>query len=213
VRLVRTNQLLSGTDAPGFIPSVSALEREKELAPTLKVRQETAEKAEMERRAIAEKMEQERREAADKAERQRQTIERQREEAARASAVKKLVSGGAQALYLQAGKAQRSGSVQVNGISFNAEELYELIVDKFSNSDYAVKATDQLTAMGRSERQAGAVRDAANATANAQRDADRNSSNRSSCFSQVRSCEAGCSRADGVSFHQYCTKNCQRTCN
>ncbi len=161
-----------------------------------------------------------RREAADKADRQRQAIERQREEvernkaeAHRVATLKKLVAGGAQSLYLQAGKAQRSGSVQVNGISFNAEELYELIVDKFSNSDYAVKATDQLTAMGRSDRQAGAVRDAANATANAQRDVDRNSSNRAACFSQLRSCEAGCSRTDGISYHQYCTKNCQRTCN
>lgn len=206
VRLVRASQLLGDTVAPGFVPSVSALEREKELAPILRARQATSEKAEMERRATAEKAERDR---IDAAERQ----ERQRTEAARTAALKKLIAGGAQSLYLQAGKAQRSGSVDVNGVSFSADELYELIVEKFSSSDFAVKAADQLNAMDRSQRQASATRDAAAASeraANAQRDADRNSSGRAACFSQVRSCEARCSDS---SNRGVCIQMCQRTCN
>ena len=191
VRLARVSQILSDTVPLGFI-SLDA-DQSLILAAVEKTK----------------KIENELREA----ERRRAEKERVRAEGARAAALKKLIAGGAQSLYLQAGKAQRSGSVDVNGVSFSADEMYELIVEKFSNSDYAVKATDQLTAMGRSDRQAGAVRDAANATASAQRDVDRNSSNRAACFSQVRSCEAGCSRTDGISYHQYCTKNCQRTCN
>lgn len=151
--------------------------------------------------------------AAEKAEAERQETERKRAAIARSVALKKLIAGGAQSLYLQAGKAQRSGSVDVNGVNFYASELYELLIEKFPSSDYAVKATDQLTAMGRSDRQASAVRDAANTTANAQRDADRNSSNRASCFSEVRSCEAGCSRNDTVGSRNYCIRGCQRTCN
>ena len=151
--------------------------------------------------------------SAEKAEAQRQEMERKRAEAARVAALKKLVAGGAQSLYLQAGKAQRSGRVDVSGVSFYASELYELLIEKFPSSDYAVKATDQLNAMDRSERQASATRDAAAASeraANAQRDADRNSSGRAACFSQVRSCEARCSES---SNRGVCIQMCQRTCN
>ena len=161
----------------------------------------------------AQKVDREHREAEEKAVAGRQEIERKRAEAARTAALKKLVAGGAQSLYLQAGKAQRSGSADVNGVSFSADELYELIVEKFSSSDFAVKAADQLNAMDRSQRQASATRDAAAASeraANAQRDADRNSSGRAACFSQVRSCEARCSDS---SNRGVCIQMCQRTCN
>jgi hypothetical protein len=116
------------------------------------------------------------------------------------------VSSGAQALYLQAGKAQRAGSVTVNGVSFGATELYDLIVDKFPSSDYAVKASDQLTAMGRTEQQTSATREAAQA----QRDADSNASSRAACSSSVRSCEASCKTAP---YYASCIQSCQRSCN
>lgn len=43
-----------------------------------------------------------------------------------------------QALYLQAGKEERSGSL------VKAREIYESIVDRFPESDFAVKANDRL---------------------------------------------------------------------
>lgn len=198
VRLVRANQLSGDVAAMDFV----TLEADR-------LRILAAENAEAERLAAKEKADGERRDV----EQKKAEVERKRAEATRVVTLKKLVAGGAQSLYLQAGKAQRNGSVDVSGVNFYASELYELLIEKFPNSDYAVKATDQLTAMGRSERQAGAVRDAANTTASAQRDADRNSSNRASCFSEVRSCEAGCSRNDTVGSRNYCIRGCQRTCN
>ena len=46
-----------------------------------------------------------------------------------------------QALYLQAGKEERSGSAA------KAREIYETIIDRFPESDFAVKANDRLLAM------------------------------------------------------------------
>jgi len=46
-----------------------------------------------------------------------------------------------QALYLQAGKEERSGSAA------KAQEIYETIIDRFPESDFAVKANDRLLAM------------------------------------------------------------------
>jgi hypothetical protein len=138
-----------------------------------------------------------RRSAEQKAEEERRTAE-----AARTAAWKKLVASGAQAMYLQAGKAQRAGSVSVNGVNFNAAELYETIVDKFPTSEYAVKASDQLNAMGRTERQT-----------NALRQADNNASNRAACFSDVRKCEASCRANIYQSNPEICVRSCQKRCD
>ena len=46
-----------------------------------------------------------------------------------------------QALYLQAGKEERSGSAA------KAKEIYETIIERFPESDFAVKANDRLLAM------------------------------------------------------------------
>jgi hypothetical protein len=50
-------------------------------------------------------------------------------------------SDSAQSLYLQAGKEERSGSTA------KARETYESIIDRFPESDFAVKANDRLLAM------------------------------------------------------------------
>lgn len=75
----------------------------------------------------------------------------------RSQALNQLLALGARGLYLEAGKAQRNGSVTFVNTRFGANELYEMIVDKFSDSEYAVKASDQLTAMGRSSREQSAA--------------------------------------------------------
>lgn len=161
VRLARPNTLSSSDAALVFPNKYSSIQEEQE-----KQRKEAALKAEQERRAAEIKAEKERREAEIKAEKEHRAAElkadkeRRAAEAARASSLKKLIGSGAKSMYLQAGKAQRSGgSISVNGISFSASELYELIIDKFPSSDYAVKATDQLSAMGRSERQTSSSND------------------------------------------------------
>lgn len=169
VRLVRANQLSSDIIANDFITLDAAVKGENEL-------REAAASAERRQREVSEMAERKRREAADKAEDERRMLERQRDEvernkaeALRVATLKKLVTGGAQSLYLQAGKAQRNGNVDVNGVKFYASELYELLIEKFPSSDYAVKAIDQLNATDRSERQASATRDVAAASQRATR--------------------------------------------
>jgi Protein of unknown function (DUF1566) len=118
-------------------------------------------------------------------------------EVAAVAAWRKLVASGPQNMYLQAGSEQNAGD------SSKARRIYEAIIDKYSSSPFAVKASDQLTSMSRSNRET-----------EAQRDADRNSSNRAACFSQVNSCVANC-RASSMSSNgiSACVSNCQRSCN
>ena len=137
LRMVRSTKLNSHVASQIFTVELPQMNWEQAIEDR-KVQIETAKReAEAKRRADELRAEQERRAA----------------EAAKAAAWKKLNASGAQAMYLQAGKAQRSGSISVNGVDFNASELYEAIVEKFPSSEYAVKASDQLNAMGRSERQ------------------------------------------------------------
>lgn len=146
IRLARTSQF-SGSEAA--------------LAFPVKLQSAQAMRDAAERRAQVE------REAAErKAQAQRDAAER-KAQAERSQALKQLHALGARGLYLEAGKAQRNGSVTFVNNRFDAVDLYEMIVDKFPNSEYAVKATDQLTAMDRSTRQ----RSAAESAAQASRDA------------------------------------------
>ncbi|ARV20626.1 hypothetical protein AEP_03708 [Curvibacter sp. AEP1-3] len=129
--------------------------------------------------------------------------------------MKNLLARGPQALYMLAGQAQRGKNAEINGKTYSAAKLYELIIQYFPQSEFAVKASDQLTAVDRTERQTNAVRDAAAAqrdAAAAQRDADRNASNRSLCFSEVRRCEARCREWGGISENS-CIRECQRSCD
>jgi hypothetical protein len=202
VRVIRAGQLSVNEAISDF--QISEINWNRILSE--KKAREDIEKAEIlkERAAVERKAEQERREAELKAERERRAAEQERRtaEAARTTAWKKLVASGAQAMYLQAGKAQRAGSVSVNGVNFNAAELYEAIVDKFPTSEYAVKASDQLNAMGRTERQT-----------NALREADNNASNRAACFSDVRKCEASCRANIYQSHPEICVRSCQKRCD
>jgi hypothetical protein len=209
VRLVRANQVLDGESVLGFnrqAPTNAEFEADAVAAKTRRNEEAAAAKVKRDAEETTAKLKRDAEEAASA----------RKAQAAKAAAIRSLIAQGSQSVYLQAGKAQRSGGIDVSGVSFSADDLYELIVDKFPNSEYAVKATDQLNAMDRSQRQTNATRDAAAASeraANAQLDADRNSSNRAACFSQVRSCEAGCSRNDTIGSRNYCINGCQRTCN
>lgn len=186
VRVVRTSQLSGSEAALEFPISMDDI-----------VRLEEAKRQEEQRIADLKRQEEER-----------------RTKAQRAAAERSLAALGPQALYLQAGKAQRNGSIEQGGVNFYASELYELIVEKFPKSEFAVKATDQLNALDRTERQGQAARQAAERQAEALRDADRNASNRAACFSEVNSCVAKC-RSLGMNYDstQYCVNNCQKTCN
>lgn len=195
VRLVRSAKIL-GSGASVFPNKLSDWVSDWAEARRLKAEQEllATERKAHEDRSIAER-------------------ERNLAKVAKAAALRKIVASGAQAMYLQAGKAQRSGSITVNGVDFYASELYETLIERFPSSEFAVKATDQLSAIDRSERQAGAVNAAAAATeraAQAQRQADSNASSRAACFSSVRRCEANCSDS---SVYGTCIQMCQRSCN
>lgn len=141
--------------------------------------------------------------------------EKQRTEEAERSAIQAALRRGPQQLYLLAGQSQRGKSIEIGGRNFGTIELYELIIEKFPTSEYAVKATDQLTAMDRSNKERSAVRDAANQAAETQRQAEQNAASRSQCFSQVRVCQAGCRRQTYMSqaFIQNCIAECERFCN
>ena len=190
VRLVRASTISDGEAALKFAFSVDEINRQEQRIAEAK-RQEEQRLADLKRQE-----------------------EERRAKSQRAAAERSLVAGGAQALYLQAGKAQRNGTIEQGGVSFYASELYEMIVEKFPKSEFAVKATDQLNALDRTERQGQAARQAAERQAEALRDADRNASNRAACFSEVNSCVARC-RSLGMNYDstQYCVNNCQKTCN
>lgn len=206
VRLVRANLSSSSEAEVDFASSVDEIKRISEEKRQQEQRIAEAARQEEQRIAEAKRQEEER-----IAETKRQAEER-RAKAQRTAAERSLIAGGAQDLYLKAGKAQRGGSLTVGGVSFYASELYEMVVEKFPKSEYAVKASDQLNAMDRAERQSSAVREAASRSAQAQREADQNASNRAACFSQVNSCTASC-RSWGGSSVNYCIERCQRNCN
>jgi hypothetical protein len=135
VRLVRASQSLGDAVALEF---VTPLEKDTFAIVVKKsVEEHRIAKADEERRITQAKADEERHVA--------------QAQAARASAIKKMVSEGAAQLYLKAGQAQRnwSISIKVGGIHFGANFLYQLIIDKFPNSEYAIKANDQLNAQQR----------------------------------------------------------------
>lgn len=150
VRLVRTARLTHSDSVVDFSFTLQEQKREAEI----KFQQE---------KIIAEQKIRLEREAAERArhitEQNRLAIEN-KQRIDRVEATRQLLSMGARGLYLEAGKAQRNGSINLNNTQFDAVELYEMLLSKFPGSEYAVKATDQLTAMSRSNREQSAVRSA-----------------------------------------------------
>ena len=165
-------------------------------------------------------------EALNAAEKERQAAMEAVEQAAKAAALRKTLTAGAQGMYLQAAQKQRSGDTGEAG------RLYELIMEHFPKDPFAVKAADQLTALmgvsrsesavrGAAERSAQAPRELAEAqrevaeaqrqSADAQRQSDRDASSRSACFSEVRRCESICRGLSGNV--NSCIGRCQRSCN
>ena len=139
-----------------------------------------------------------------------------KEKGDRTTAQSKLIAKGAQALYLDAGRAQRNGGENVLfGVTFSAIELYELIVERFPSTEFAVKSMDQLTSMQGASSMRRAIQDSTSRAADAQRQADANASARAQCFSQVRACEGKCNQDASWASAAYvrsCNAECQREC-
>lgn len=174
IRLVRASQL-SDNEAASFFPI------------NLTEQRQTAEKTERAERLAAERKAQEEAVAAEN-----------KAKTDRSEALTQLLTLGARGLYLEAGKAQRSGYVTFVNTRFAAEELYEMIVNKFADSDYAVKAMDQLTAMGRSSREQSAAQSAADQS-------DFNARQRAyeACKIEMNSCY-NCTNGKGI-----CYRDCE----
>lgn len=150
VRLVRTTQLSSSEANAAFSVDINAI-----------IRADIS-RAEAERKNAA---------ARDDAER-KIAIAKKRD------AINTAISKGPQQLYLLAGQSQRGKTVEINSVVFDTTELYELIIEKFPTSEFAVKATDQLTAMGRSQNSSQQQRNAS----------------RQACEAQKATCIASCPR-------------------
>lgn len=135
---------------------------------------------------------------------------------AAAAEMKNLLAKGPQQLYLLAGQAQRGKSAEINGKSYSATELYELIVKHFAQSEFAVKASDQLTAMSRSESAARAAR--AGEERRRQQQSNQNNASRQQCQAQKQTCFASCPPYRSVSSSENSLIvnsahfDCQRRC-
>jgi hypothetical protein len=81
-----------------------------------------------------------------------------------------LQSKSPQIMYIEAGKQERNGNTS------KANQLYEAIIDRFPNSDFAVKASDKMTGSIRAERA----------------ESNRRSQSRQECENNKNACLAGC---------------------
>lgn len=99
-------------------------------------------KVQAEREAAARKAQKEQETAARKAREEQETQDRV-DKANRAAAIKELMERRAQQLYLEAVEVER------NGQNSYASGLYELIIDNFPTSEYAIKSINQLNALKR----------------------------------------------------------------
>lgn len=119
--------------------------------------------------------------------------QRKAQQAAVSNAWKKIIADGPLSMYILAGKAQRNGSVEVNGIKIGAEEIYDKLIDSYPRSEYAAKASDQLGTSRRTQ-----------------------SSNFESCQIQKNRCFANCpSWVSGANndHHFDCNSKCKQiTC-
>jgi hypothetical protein len=68
-----------------------------------------------------------------------------------AAAEKSIIQKGPQSMYLLAGRALRGGSVDIGGEWFEARRIYEMLIAAYPNSEFSVRASDQLNSMLRSD--------------------------------------------------------------
>lgn len=99
---------------------------------------------------------------------------------------KALFEGTPQDMYLRAGNFSR------NGDSDKARRIYQHLVQRHGSSPFAVKASDQLDAMGRTK-----------AIENAQYEA----ASRASCLSRQAQCAAECRSFGDYSYREWCVAN------
>jgi Protein of unknown function (DUF1566) len=116
-----------------------------------KIQREAEEiKKEEERKRVAAE---ERRREMDERLRAEDRRKKEAEEAATERAIlQEAIAKGAQQLYLLAGQAQRGKEIKIHNRVFSATKIYEIIIDNFPKSEFAVKADDQLNAIKRDER-------------------------------------------------------------
>jgi len=102
-----------------------------------------------------------------------------------------LQSKSPQTMYIEAGKQERNGNTS------KATKLYEAIVDRFPNSDFAVKASDKLTGAIRAERA----------------ESNRRSQSRQECENNKNACLAGCGTyISGADSHNNAVWSCNDKC-
>lgn len=102
-----------------------------------------------------------------------------------------LQSKSPQTMYLEAGKQERNGNTS------KATKLYEVIIDRFPNSDFAVKASDKLTGASRAENEA----------------SNRRSQSRQECENNKNACLAGCGGyISGADSHNSNMWQCKNKC-
>lgn len=115
-----------------------------------------------------------------------------------------LNAGSAQEMYLAAGKYARGGD------SFKAQQLYEAILNRFSSSNFAVKASDQLLAMTRGEQFEANRRAEQEYTESQQR--QQRSRDRDACMSRQASCRSSCGSVYGSGWSR-CQDRCSSICS
>jgi hypothetical protein len=113
-----------------------------------------------------------------------------------------LNSKNPQEMYLAAGIYDR------NGYSNKANEIYEAIISRFSSSNWAVKASDQLSATKRLNDAESAANQRQYSQQRANEDASRKS--RSDCAYRISKCEDSCGSGNG---RFQCTQGCKSICN
>ncbi len=102
-----------------------------------------------------------------------------------------LQSKSPQTMYIEAGKQERNGNTS------KATKLYEAIIDRFPNSDFAVKSSDKLTGAIRAERV----------------ESNRRSQSRQECENNKNACLAGCGTyISGADSHNNAVWSCNDKC-
>lgn len=115
-----------------------------------------------------------------------------------------LRSANPQAMYLAAGTYFR------NGEASRANAVYEALISRFSSSEWAVKANDQLNAMRRADDAESSARGRQNDAVRQQQDASEK--NRADCSYRISKCEDSCRPLSGANKSS-CWDRCKSLCS